>query len=118
MADERGRARARRRRRFGYVFQRRRPSGRTTWSAQWLDETPGGKRVTRHFDTEKGANEFLDDLEQQVVAKDDVTPPTVAATRRLDPVEQPPVVPTFVEYARSLCDGRLTATPAKNTRGV
>ncbi len=118
MADKRGRARARRKRRFGYTFARRWPSGRTTWSAQWFDDTQGGKRVTRHFDTEREANEFLDELEQQILAKVYETPPTLSEARKLDPVEQPPVVPSFVAYAQTLLDTRLAATLAKNTRGV
>jgi integrase len=118
MRDKRGRARARRKRRFGYVFERNWPSGRTNYCAQWFDQTQGGKRVTRHFDTEKEANDFLDELECQVLAKVYVTPPTVAETLKLDPVEQPPAVPTFVEYARKLLDERLAATLAENTVNV
>jgi integrase len=118
MSDKRGRSRARRKRRFGYVFERHWPSGRTNYCAQWFDQTQGGKRVTRHFDTEKEANDFLDELERQVLAKVYVTPPTVAETLKLDPVQQPPALPSFVEYARKLLDERLTATLAENTVNV
>ena len=118
MSDKRGSKRARKRRRFGYVFERRWPSGRVNFCSQWFDQTQGGKRVTRHFDTEKEANDFLDELERQVLAKVYVTPPTVSETMKLDPVEQPPAVPTFVEYAGKLLDGRLAATLAPNTLNV
>jgi integrase len=118
MSDKRGRNRARRKRRFGYVFERQWPSGRTNYCAQWFDATQGGKRVTRHFDTEREANDFLDELERQILAKVYVTPPTVAETLKLDPVEQPRVVPTFVEYAHTLLTKRLAATLAPNTVDV
>jgi integrase len=118
MTDKMGRRRARRKRRFGYVFERKWPSGRTNFCAQWFDQTQGNKRLTRHFDKEKEANDFLDELERQVLAKVYVTPPTVAETMKLDPIEQPPAVPTFVEYAQGLLDKRLKATLAPNTMHV
>ncbi len=118
MSDKMGRRRARRKRRFGYVFERHWPSGRTNYCAQWYEQTQNDKRLTRHFDTEKEANGFLDELERQVLAKVYVTPPTVAESLRLDPAEQPPEGPTFVEYAAKLLDGRLAATLAKNTLDV
>ena len=118
MSDKRGRTRARRKRRFGYVFERKWPSGRTNYCAQWFDQTQGGKRVTRHFDAEREANDFLDELERQVLAKVYVTPPTVAETLKLEPIEQPPTLPTFVEYAQTLLTKRLAATLAPNTVDV
>jgi integrase len=118
MTDRRGRARARRKRRFGYVFARHWPSGRTNYCAQWFDQTQGGKRVTRHFEDEKSANAFLDELEKQLLVGTYVTPPTVAETLHVDPVETPAVAPSFVDYARKLLDGRLAATLAKNTVDV
>lgn len=118
MTDKRGRNRARRKRRFGYVFERKWPSGRVNFCAQWFDQTQGGKRVTRHFDTEKEANEFLDGLEKQLLIGTYETPPTVSESLKLGPVDQPPEVPTFVEYAQKLLDGRLAAALAKNTRNV
>jgi integrase len=118
MSDKRGRARARRKRRFGYMFERKWPSGRTNFCAQWFDQTQNGKRVTRHFDTEKEANDFLDELERQHLAKVYVTPPTVAESLKLDPVAVAPAAPSFVEYAGKLLDGRLAATLAKNTLDV
>jgi integrase len=100
------------------VFERPWPSGRRNHCAQWFDQTQGNKRVTRHFDTKKEANEFLDELERQVLAKVYVTPPTVAETLKMDPVETAPSTPAFVEYAQTLLDKRLAATLAENTMHV
>ena len=69
--------RATRRRRFGRVFSRKWPSGRRTWSAQWFDQTQE-RRVTRHFDSQREAKGFLDELEQRIVAKVYETPPRQA----------------------------------------
>lgn len=120
-----GRRKARKRRRFGYVFPRRWKSGRTTWSAQWFDQTQDGKRVTRNFDTEREANDFLDELERRILAKVYETPPTLAETLRTEQVEgnedqQPavPAVPSFTAYAESVIENRLTATLAKGTLGL
>ncbi|MCE9637840.1 MAG: site-specific integrase [Planctomycetes bacterium] len=107
--------RSKRRRRFGYVFSRRWASGRKTWSAQWFDQSQGGKRVTRHFDAESDANEFLDELERQILAKVYVTPPTAAETMHMEPVAVAPVVPTLVSYAADLVKLRLAASLAVNT---
>src|SRR5882724_2983157 len=118
MSDKAGRKRARKKRRFGYVFERAWPSGRRNWCSQWFDQTQGNKRVTRHFDREKDANDFLDELEKQILVGEYVTPPTVAETMKLDPVDAAPVVPTFVEYADTLLTKRLAATLAVNTMNV
>ena len=118
MTDKMGRKRARRKRRFGYTFERKWPSGRTTWASQWFDATQGGKRVTRHFDDEKSANDFLDELEKQILVGSYITPPTVGESLKMDPVEAAPVVPSFVEYAGTLLKNRLAATLAENTMNV
>lgn len=118
MSDKQGRKRARKKRRFGYVFERNWPSGRRNYCAQWFDQTQGNKRVTRHFDDERSANTFLDELEKTILVGVYVTPPTVAETLKLDPVAEPPAVPTFVEYAAKLLKDRLAATLAKNTLDV
>ncbi|MCC6450505.1 MAG: site-specific integrase [Candidatus Aureabacteria bacterium] len=106
---------ARRRRRFGHVFARKWASGRKTWSAQWFDQTQGGKRVTRHFDSEGEAEDFLDELERRILAKVYETPPTVAESMRMEPVVAAPVVPTFVAYAADLLKLRLARSLAVNT---
>ncbi len=128
---ELSRRKARQRRRFGHVFPRRWKSGRTTWAAQWFDQTQDGKRVTRHFDTEKDAHDFLDELERRILAKVYETPPTLAETMRTEPVagtalgradedEQPtvPAIPSFTAYAESVIENRLVATLAKGTLGL
>ena len=38
-----------------------------------------------------------------------MTPPTAAETLKLDPIESPPPVPTFVEYAERLLTKRRDA---------
>jgi integrase len=106
--------RPKRRRRFGRVFSRKWPTGRTTWSAQWFDASRA-RRVTRHFAGEREAAEFLDELELRIVAKAYVTPPTRAEETKLAPVAEKPPVPTLVEYADSLLKKRLAATLAPNT---
>ncbi len=78
--SENGGKRSKRRRRFGRVFARQWASGRRTWSAQWFDTTQD-RRVTRHFDSQKEAKDFLDELEQRIVAKVYETPPTQADAR-------------------------------------
>jgi integrase len=105
---------AKRRRRFGRVFVRRWASGRKTYSAQWYDQTRG-RRVTRHFDSEKLAKEFLGELERQVLAKVYETPPTQAQARSMPLAEEAPEVPRFIEYAETLLRKRLVATLAPST---
>lgn len=106
--------RAKRRRRFGRVFTRRWASGRKTYSAQWFDKSRG-RRATRHFDSEREAADFLDELELRIVAKVYETPPTRAEERALDPVEEEPEVPAFVAYAAQIVKERLHATLAAGT---
>ncbi len=122
--DELSKRKARKRRRFGYVFPRRWKSGRTTWSAQWFDQTQDGKRVTRHFDSEKDTHDFLDELERRILARVYETPPTLAETMQVDaaPVDpetpELPAVRSFTAYAESVIENRLVATLAKGTLGL
>ncbi len=109
---------ARRRRRFGHVYPRRWSTGRTTWSAQWFDQTKHGKRVTRNFETEKEANEFLDELERRILAQVYETPPTIAETMAMEPDDAPPPRPSFTAYAHSVIEDRLCATLAPGTIGL
>ena len=109
---------AKRKRRFGYVFDRKWSSGRRTWSAQWFDQTQGGKRVTRHFDSEAEAYEFHDELERQILAKVYETPPTAAESMHMDPVGAEAATPTFVEYAAHVIENRLAPVLAKGTIGI
>lgn len=109
--------RAKRRRRFGRVYSRKWASGRRTWAAQWYDQTQG-RRVTRNFDTEREAKGFLDELERRIVAKVYETPPTLAETMQMDPVDEPPPVPSFVDYAEQVIEKRLVATLAPGTLGL
>ncbi len=114
MTDTTTEPHAKRRRRFGRVFPRHWASGRRTYSAQWYDQTRG-RRVTRHFDTEKLAKEFLDELERQIVAKVYATPPTQSEAMAMPLAVEPPEIPTLVAYAADVLKERLTATLAPST---
>jgi hypothetical protein len=57
-----------RRRRFGNIYSRTWRSGRRTWSATWWCATQE-RKLTRAFDTEKEARDFLAEVEQRLTAE-------------------------------------------------
>jgi integrase len=113
--------RPKRRRRFGRIYSRKWGSGRRTWSAVWLCKKER-RRLTRAFDTEKEAKDFLAELERRVVAELYEVPPTIAEATREDEqvvaTDERPPVPTLVAYAEHILDTRYEPVLASGTIGV
>lgn len=123
--DEKPSKPGKRRRRFGRIYSRRWKSGRRTWSAVWFCRVER-RRLTRSFDSEKDAREFLGELERRKLAAVYEVPPTIAeATKRDEDAartetatnEKPPV-PTLVAYAENVIDTRFAPVLAAGSVGV
>ncbi|MCG3134746.1 MAG: Tyrosine recombinase XerC [Planctomycetes bacterium] len=105
------------RRRFGRVFARSWPSGRTTWSAQWSDPV-ARRRLTRHFDTERDAEEFLDELRIRMHDDGYVPPRTHAGASRAARGVTSDLNEDVIKGARAPIDAaRATFRPAPQAGG-
>ena len=115
------RGRTKRRRRFGRVCSRKWPSGRRTWRAIWFCRVER-KRLSRSFDSEKEAKDFLAELERRVIARSYEVPPTILEADRKDAEEKaaarPREVPTFVGYAEDIIERRFSAVLSDGAMGV
>lgn len=115
------RGRGKRRRRFGRVCSRKWSSGRRTWRAIWFCRVER-KRLSRSFDTEKEAKDFLSELERRVIAKAYEVPPTIVEAERKEVAEQiaaqPKKVPLLCEYAEHVIDQRFEAVLSEGAIGV
>jgi len=112
--------RSRRRRRFGQIYGRKWASGRRTWSAIWWCDQQR-RRLTRDFDTEKAAKDFLAELERRVVARMYEVPPTIVEAKRKEeqaPVAEKKPVPTLVAYADKVIDERFDAVLSPGAMGI
>ncbi|MCG3136064.1 MAG: Tyrosine recombinase XerC [Planctomycetes bacterium] len=113
--------RMKRRRRFGRVSSRKWSSGRRTWRAVWFCRVEQ-RRLSRSFDSEKDAKEFLAELERRVIARAYEVPPTILEADRKDAAVQaaaaPKKVPALVTYAEHVVDERFEAVLAPGTIGV
>ncbi|MCG3134046.1 MAG: Tyrosine recombinase XerC [Planctomycetes bacterium] len=115
------RGRTKRRRRFGRVTSRKWPSGRRTWRAIWfcrVEQT----RLSRSFDSEKEAKDFLAELERRVIARAYEVPPTIQETERKDAeaaaAARPREVPTFAAYAEDVIERRFDKVLSEGAMGV
>ncbi|MCE9638375.1 MAG: site-specific integrase [Planctomycetes bacterium] len=116
--------RTKRRRRFGRIYSRKWASGRRTWAAVWFCRVER-RRLTRSFDCEKDAREFLGELEKRKLAAVYEVPPTIAEATREDEEaaaasrapEKPPI-PALVAYAEHVLTTRFAPVLAAGTIGV
>ena len=122
--DERPAKHSKRRRRFGRIYSRRWKSGRRTWSAVWFCRVER-RRLTRSFDCEKDAREFLGELERRKLAAVYEVPATLQEVRRAEEEQQraatvpeKPPVPTLVSYAEHVIDTRFAPVLAAGSVGV
>ena len=112
--------RTKRRRRYGQIYSRKWGSGRRTWSAIWWCDKER-RRLTRAFDTEKEAKDFLGELERRVIARAYEVPPTIAEVKEK---EQQPVVarrrpvPTLVAYATKVIEERIEPVMSRGALGI
>ena len=110
-----------RRRRFGRVASRKWSSGRRTWRATWFCRVER-HRMSRSFDTEKEAKDFLAELERRVITATYEIPPTVQEAARRDAeaavVEKPKEVPFLCEYAAQVIERRYEPVLAAGTLGM
>ena len=113
--------RKKRRRRFGRVASRRWASGRRTWRATWHCKVER-RRMSRSFDSEAEAREFLAELERRVITATYDVPPTVQEAARKDAdaqiVAKPAEVPFLAEYAAQVIERRYEPVLAAGTVGV
>ncbi len=110
--------RRKRKRRFGNIYSRKWGSGRRTWSARWFCKQER-RWITRAFDTETEANEFLAEIERRILADAYEVPPTLVETgQKEEPAEKPRVVPTLVAYAEDVIERRYDPVLAQGTMGV
>lgn len=113
--------RQKRRRRFGRLTSRKWPSGRRTWRAIWFCKLEG-KRLSRSFDAEKEAKDFLAELERRVIARAYEVPPTIQEAERKHVEEavaaRPREVPTFVGYAEDVIERRFDKVLSEGAMGV
>jgi integrase len=114
-------ARPKRRRRFGNIYSRKWPSGRRTWSAAWWCKIER-RTLTRAFDTEKDARDFLAELEKRFLAERYEVPPTLADVDRVEAevaaAAAPKKVPTLVGYAEDVIERRFDAVLSNGAMGV
>ena len=122
--DERSARPSKRRRRFGRIYSRKWKSGRRTWSAVWFCRVER-RRLTRSFDSEKDAREFLGELERRKLASVYEVPATLQEARRAEEEEQRaaaaperPPVPTLVAYAEHVVRTRFEPVLAAGSIGV
>ncbi|MCG3135928.1 MAG: Tyrosine recombinase XerC [Planctomycetes bacterium] len=113
--------RAKRRRRFGRITLRKWPSGRRTWRAAWVCQVER-RKLSRSFDSEKEAKDFLAELERRVIARAYEVPPTIQQEeeRHVESVvaAQPREVPTFVAYAEDVIERRFDKVLSEGAMGV
>ncbi len=110
--------RSKRRRRFGNIYSRKWGSGRRTWSARWFCKTER-RWITRAFETEKEAKDFLIEIERRILADAYEVPPTlVETTEPKEPEKRNGRVPTLVEYADDVIERRFEPVLAPGTIGV
>ncbi|MCE9636552.1 MAG: tyrosine-type recombinase/integrase [Planctomycetes bacterium] len=113
--------RPKRKRRFGNVYSRKWASGRRTWSAAWWCKVER-RTLTRAFDTEKEAKDFLAELEKRFLAERYEVPPTLAEADQQEEkarvAEERPKVPTLLAYAESVVDRRLEPVLSKPAVGI
>jgi len=110
-----------RRRRFGRVTSRKWPSGRRTWRALWFCKVER-RRLSRSFDSEKEAKDFLGEIERRIVARAYEVPPTIVEAERKDAdsqaVSAPKAVPTLLAYAEKVIDNRLEPVLSAGALGI
>ncbi len=115
------RRRGKRKRRFGSIYSRKWGSGRRTWSAKWFCRTER-RWLTRAFDTEKEAKDFLDEVEKRILAEAYEVPPTLSEAQeravQASVESAPRDVPTLVGYAKDVIERRFEPVLAKGTMGV
>ena len=123
MASDRSKKprRSKRKRRFGNIYSRKWGSGRRTWSAKYFCRKER-RWLTRAFDTEAEAKQFLDEVEKRILAEAYEVPPTLteAHERAVEAsIEKAPrEVPTLIDYAEDVIDRRFEPVLAKGTIGV
>ena len=121
MSTTTDRKRPKRRRRFGRITSRKWPSGRRTWRAIWFCKLER-RRMSRSFDSEKDAKDFLAEIERRVVAQVYDVPPTILEADHQDEEAQraarPRRVPTLVAYAQDVINRRFDAVLARGTMGI
>ena len=98
------RPKARAKRRFGTVIPREFENGRIAWRAKWRE--PGRRRLERWFPSKEEAEEFLAEIEKQLILGTYSTPPTTRQADTLLAIEAPGV-PEFAAYARQFLDERV-----------
>jgi len=113
--------RPKRKRRFGNVYSRKWGSGRRTWSAKYFCRKER-RWLTRAFDTEGEAKEFLDEVERRILAEVYEVPPTLVEAQEkavaASVAKAPRVVPTLVGYAEDVIDRRFDAVLSDGAMGV
>jgi integrase len=113
--------RAKRRRRFGRITLRKWPSGRRTWRAAWVCQVER-RKLSRSFDSEKDAKDFLAELERRVISRAYEVPPTIQESDQKDAevaaAARPREVPTFVGYAEDVIERRFAAVLSDGAMGV
>jgi integrase len=113
--------RPKRKRRFGNIYSRKWPSGRRTWSAAWWCKVER-RTLTRAFDTEKEAKDFLAELEKRFLAERYEVPPTIREAEereeKTQAAQQKPTCPTLVVYAEHVIERRFAAVLSDGGIGV
>ncbi len=113
--------RSKRKRRFGNIYSRKWGSGRRTWSAKYFCRKER-RWITRAFDTEKEAKDFLDEVERRILAEAYEVPPTLSEAQeravQASVENAPREVPTLVGYATDVIERRFEPVLAKGTIGV
>ncbi len=110
-----------RRRRFGNIFSRKWASGRRTWSAVWYCKTEG-RKLTRAFDTEKEAKDFLAEVEKRLLTETYEVPPTLSEVEEKEEQARAavrrPRCPTLLAYAEDVIERRLDPVLSDGAMGV
>jgi integrase len=113
--------RPKRKRRFGNIYSRKWASGRRTWSAAWWCKVER-RTLTRAFDTEKEAKDFLAELEKRFLAERYAVPATIAEAAKEEvkalAAQARPRVPELVRYAEGVIDKRLEPVLAPKSVAV
>ncbi|MCG3133005.1 MAG: Tyrosine recombinase XerD [Planctomycetes bacterium] len=119
--EERPRRRSKRRRRFGNIYSRKWGSGRRTWSAKYFCRAER-RWLTRAFETESEAKQFLDEVERRILAEHYEVPPTIVEAQEkavaASVANAPKVVPTLVAYAEDVIERRFDAVLSDGAMGV
>jgi excisionase family DNA binding protein len=110
-----------RRRRFGSIWVRDRPSGRRSFGATWMCKVER-RRVTRCFDTEQEAKDFLDTLWRRLLSQQYEPPPTLHEVEQHEDSAKaaatPRVMPALLDYAEHVIERRLDPTLSDGTMGT